>query len=51
MYTIPKTTKEGNAFYAILTLPSGHTYYLGPFKSRSAARRAWERTTLSASSQ
>ena len=42
-----KTTKEGNAFYAILTLPSGHTYYL----SRSAARRAWERTTLSASSQ
>ena len=43
--TMPKTTKEGNVFYTIVTMLSGHTYYLGPFNSRSAARRAWERAT------
>jgi hypothetical protein len=45
MYTAPKTTKEGNAFYAILTMRSGHTYHIGPFNSRSAAKRAWIRAT------
>lgn len=41
----PKTYMEfcastGNInYYAVIYLPSGHSYYSGAFKSRSAARR------------
>jgi len=33
------THYEDGRFYAVITLPSGHDYYSGPFNSRSAARR------------
>jgi len=33
------THYEDRKFYAVITLPSGHDYYSGPFNSRSAARR------------
>lgn len=35
----PKTYSEGGKFYAVITLPNGHTYYSGAFNSRSAAYR------------
>ncbi len=33
------THYEDGQFYAVITLPNGHTYYSGMFNSRSAARR------------
>lgn len=34
-----KTYQEGKWFYAVVSLPSGLTYYAGEFKSRSSAYR------------
>lgn len=34
-----KTYQEGKLFYAVVSLPSGWTYYAGKFNSRSAAYR------------
>ena len=33
------TYEEGGQFYAVITLPNGHTYYKGPYKNRAKARR------------
>lgn len=33
------TYYESGHYYAVITLPNGHTYYSGAFKSRSTARR------------
>ena len=33
------TYYESGHYYAVITLPNGHTYYSGAFKSRSAAYR------------
>ena len=35
----PKTYSENGKYYAVITLPSGQTYYSGAFNSRSAAYR------------
>lgn len=34
-----KTYREDGWFYAVVTTPSGWTYYAGEFKSRSSAYR------------
>lgn len=34
-----KTYREDGWFYAVVTTPSGWTYYAGKFKSRSSAYR------------
>lgn len=33
------TYYESGHYYAVVTLPNGQTYYKGPYKSRSTARR------------
>jgi hypothetical protein len=33
------TYSESGKFYAVVTLPNGHTFYRGPYNSRSTARR------------
>lgn len=33
------TYYESGKYYAVVTLPNGHTYYKGPYNSRSTARR------------
>lgn len=34
-----KTYYEDGAYYGVVHLPNGHTYYIGPYKSRSTAYR------------
>ena len=33
------TYSESGKYYAVITLPNGHTYYSGPKNSRATARR------------
>lgn len=40
----PKTYREGKKFFGRILLVNGYDYYIGPFNSRSAARRAVLRT-------